>query len=94
MKPLCLLITLITLSGTALLQAAPAPANNLKTLPDFQVEKIHNVDKKTEGSWVSMCFDDQGNLYVCDQYGALFRITLKNGQIATKKPVTTAMHTP
>jgi len=59
----------------------------LKTLPGFRVQQIHQVDKTTEGSWVAMCFDDAGLLYVCDQYGKLFRITLDKGQITSKVPV-------
>lgn len=57
----------------------------IKTLPGFKVELIHQVDKESEGSWVSMCFDDQGLLYVCDQYGKLYRLTLKNGRVVQKK---------
>ncbi|MFT5905686.1 MAG: putative heme-binding domain-containing protein [Cryomorphaceae bacterium] len=59
---------------------------------DFNVEKIHTVDKKTDGSWVSMCFDDKGNLFVCDQYGSLYKITLKEGKVATKTEVKSAGH--
>ncbi len=59
-------------------------AQTVKTLDYFTAEKIYSVNKATEGSWVSMCFDDKGNLFVCDQYGSLFKITLKEGKIATK----------
>ena len=62
----------------------PDASQTIKSLPGFRVTEIHAVDKKTEGSWTAMCFDDQGQLYVCDQYGKLYRITLKNGKIANK----------
>ena len=57
----------------------------LQTLDGFKADKIYNVDKATEGSWVAMCFDDKGNLFVSDQYGALYRITLKDGKVASKQ---------
>lgn len=64
----------------------------LKTLPDFRVEQIYQVDKATQGSWVTMCFDPQGLLYVCDQYGKLFRITLEDGQVSAVQPLESPGH--
>lgn len=58
--------------------------DQIQAIADFKVEKIYSVNKANEGSWVSMCFDDKGNLFVSDQYGGLYKITLKDGQIATK----------
>ena len=44
-------------------------------LPGFQVELLYSVPSFEEGSWVSTCCDPSGRLYVCDQYGGLYRIT-------------------
>jgi putative heme-binding domain-containing protein len=52
------------------------PRNVFQLLPGFQVEKLYDVDKNTEGSWVSMTFDDQGRIIASDQGGkGLYRIT-------------------
>ena len=61
--------------------------DQLTAMDGFKVEKIYSVDKATEGSWVSMCFDDEGTLYVSDQYGGLYRIILKDGKIQSKEEV-------
>ena len=43
----------------------------------FTVEKIYNVPKGQQGSWVSMAVDDKGRLYCSDQGKAgIWRITL------------------
>jgi len=69
------------------------PVEETLTVADgFKVEKLYSVDKKTEGSWVSMCFDDTGYLYVSDQYGSLFKITLKGGEITSKKRIENMGH--
>lgn len=42
----------------------------------FQVELLYNVPKETQGSWVSIAFDDKGRLIASDQGGkGLFRVT-------------------
>ncbi|MCP5537567.1 MAG: c-type cytochrome [Akkermansiaceae bacterium] len=64
--------------------AKPAEPVQLTTLDGFRTQLIYNVDPETEGSWVSMCFGDDGKLFVCDQYGKLYRLTLKDGKIADK----------
>ncbi len=52
----------------------------------FEIEKIYDVPKATQGSWVSMAVDDQGRLFCSDQRGeGIFRITL--GDTETSAPV-------
>lgn len=50
------------------------PAESLKVLPDFTIELIYTIPKDQQGSWVSLCTDDQGRLIASDQYGSLYRI--------------------
>ena len=51
------------------------PAERIKLAKDFKVELLYSVPRQ-QGSWVSMCVDDQDRLIVSDQGGAgLFRIT-------------------
>lgn len=40
----------------------------------FSVEPVYKVPRE-QGSWVAMCFDDKGRIYVSDQGARLFRIT-------------------
>lgn len=50
-------------------------------LPDgFSCELIYSVPKQSQGSWVSMCFDDAGRLHACDQYGRMYRLTPTDGE--------------
>ncbi|MDB5296560.1 MAG: putative heme-binding protein [Phycisphaerales bacterium] len=55
--------------------AQATPADKLHVAPGFRVELLHTVPAEAEGSWVAMCVDPKGRLIVCDQYGALFRVT-------------------
>ena len=51
----------------------------------FAVEKIYDVPKAEQGSWVSMTIDDEGRLYCSDQGGkGLFRVILGKGDEAPK----------
>ncbi len=65
------------LAPTAIAQTSEA-----KVYPDgFKIEKIYDVPKDTQGSWVSMAVDDKGRLYCADQgKQGIYRITLKDGQ--------------
>jgi putative heme-binding domain-containing protein len=46
------------------------------TLPEgFTAELLYSVPKSSQGSWVAMCEDPAGRLYVSDQYGGLYRVT-------------------
>ncbi|QOV90608.1 c-type cytochrome [Humisphaera borealis] len=55
--------------------AEATPADKIRALPGFKVELLYTVPAETQGSWVAMCTDHKGRLIVCDQYGALYRVT-------------------
>ena len=42
----------------------------------FKVEKLYNVPKDQEGSWVALTVDPKGRLIACDQYGSIYRMSL------------------
>jgi putative heme-binding domain-containing protein len=55
--------------------ALATPIEQIKVMKDFRVELLYSVPRN-QGSWVSMCVDDQGRLIVSDQGNAgFFRIT-------------------
>lgn len=49
--------------------------------PGFSIEKIYDVPKEGQGSWVSMAVDPQGRLYCADQGDkGIYRITLSDNK--------------
>ena len=42
----------------------------------FKVEKLYNVPKDQEGSWVALTVDPKNRLIACDQYGSLYRMSV------------------
>jgi putative heme-binding domain-containing protein len=47
------------------------------TVPNgFKVEKLYNVPKDQEGSWVALTVDPKGRLIACDQYGSIYRMSV------------------
>ncbi len=73
---------LVSLAAAAVLAVAggwfPGPAAGDEPLPQvaagFELDLLHRVDPKQEGSWVSLAVDPQGRLTASDQYGRLYRI--------------------
>ncbi|MGB0579593.1 MAG: family 16 glycoside hydrolase, partial [Limisphaerales bacterium] len=51
-------------------------ADEVKVPKGFKVEKLYNVPKTEQGSWVAMAIDHKGRLIACDQYGSLYRMKL------------------
>jgi putative heme-binding domain-containing protein len=49
----------------------------LATLPGFKGEKIYDVNKASQGSWVGMTVDNKGRIITTDQYGGIYRVTVK-----------------
>lgn len=56
------------------------PPEAFRVPAGFVVDLVYEVPAETEGSWVSLTVDPQGRLVTCDQYGSLFRVTLRDGQ--------------
>lgn len=63
-----------TSAGSANAQGQATPASEIHVPPGFQVELIYSVPRQ-QGSWIAMCFDDRGRIYVCEQGKRLFRVT-------------------
>ncbi|NIP95277.1 MAG: heme-binding protein, partial [Akkermansiaceae bacterium] len=68
---------------------APAPKGDATAHPEgFTVEKIYQVPKGNQGSWVSMAIDPQGRLYCGDQgKTGIWRVTLGEEPKVEKVPV-------
>lgn len=60
--------------ASKLREPTATPPERIKIARDFKVELLYSVPKDKQGSWVNMCADPKGRLYVSDQYGALYRI--------------------
>lgn len=42
----------------------------------FKVERLYNVPKDDQGSWVGLTVDTKGRLIACDQYGSIYRMAV------------------
>ena len=62
--------------GPAIGENKATPVSRIKVAKDFKVELLYSVPGTDQGSWVNMCEDPKGRLYVSDQYGGLYRITV------------------
>ena len=62
--------------GPAIGENKATPLERIKVAKDFKVELLYSVPGVEQGSWVNMCEDPKGRLYVSDQYGGLYRITV------------------
>jgi putative heme-binding domain-containing protein len=51
------------------------PVERIRVLPGFKVELLYSVPGGEQGSWVALCSDPKGRIYVSDQYGDLYRFT-------------------
>ena len=64
-------------------QAKPVPdvGDALSVPAGFEIELVHTVDPKTEGSWIFMAKDHKGRLIISGQQNQpILRITLKDGR--------------
>ena len=62
--------------GPAIGENKATPISRIKVAKDFKVELLYSVPGVEQGSWVNLCEDPKGRLYVSDQYGGLYRITV------------------
>jgi putative heme-binding domain-containing protein len=54
----------------------PDAPEGIQALPGFKVERLYDVPKGSQGSWVAMTVDDKGRIIAGDQYGKLYRVTV------------------
>lgn len=81
-----LFISLLTLATCCIFSASAVsaadglgvtPADAFRVPAGFTVDLLYEVPAEQQGSWVSLTVDPQGRLLACDQYGSLYRVTLK-----------------
>ena len=60
-------------AGKAIGENKATPVDRIKAPAGFKVELLYSVPGTELGSWVSLCADDKGRIYACDQYGDLYR---------------------
>ena len=60
-------------AGKAMGENKATPVDRIKAPAGFKVELLYSVPGTELGSWVSLCADDKGRIYACDQYGDLYR---------------------
>jgi hypothetical protein len=56
--------------------AESVAADEVTVPKGFKVEKLYNVPKDQEGSWVALTVDPKGRLIACDQYGSIYRMSV------------------
>jgi putative heme-binding domain-containing protein len=62
-------------------------ASEVSVAKGFKVEKLYNVPKDQQGSWVALTVDPKGRLIACDQYGSIYRMSVPEiGQTEPLKP--------
>jgi len=62
-------------------------ASEITVPKGFKVEKLYNVPKDQEGSWVALTVDPKGRLIACDQYGSIYRMSVPTiGKTENLKP--------
>jgi putative heme-binding domain-containing protein len=62
--------------GAANKPATAIAAADITVPKGFKVEQLYVVPKDDQGSWVALTSDSKGRLIACDQYGAIYRMTL------------------
>lgn len=66
---------------------------HIKVQPDFEVEHLYSPAKAGQGSWVSIVFDPQGRLIGSDQFGGLYRMTLRDGDASKVEKIALPLDT-
>jgi putative heme-binding domain-containing protein len=78
------LIAVISVASFTILRS-PQPVNidndnpkikKLRLSEGFSAEHLYSPSENSQGSWVSMTFDDKGRMIASDQYGNLYRLKI------------------
>lgn len=62
--------------GPAIKGNKATPIDRITVAKDFKVELLYSVPGVEQGSWVNLCQDNQGGLFVSDQFGGLYQVAL------------------
>lgn len=62
--------------GPAIKENKATPIDRITVADGFQVELLYSVPGVEQGSWVNLCEDNQGGLFVSDQFGGLYQVKL------------------
>ncbi len=65
--------------------AESVAASEITVPKGFKVEKLYNVPKDQEGSWVALTVDPKGRLIACDQYGSIYRMSVDTNPLKPEK---------
>ena len=81
MKYLLLLIAILSSCNLELNNESPivekVTVNNITLPKGFTISKLYEPTDHEQGSWVSFAKDDKGNFYASDQYGSIYKATIK-----------------
>ena len=78
------LVAVISVASFTILRS-PQPVNidndnpkikKLRLSQGFSAEHLYSPSENSQGSWVSMTFDDKGRMIASDQYGNLYRLKI------------------
>jgi putative heme-binding domain-containing protein len=69
-------VSVVVLAFSAVASPISAAPPILKLASGFSVERVYSVPRGSQGSWIALTADQQGRLYVADQYGPVYRIQL------------------
>ncbi|HRN57838.1 MAG TPA: hypothetical protein PLL71_15370, partial [Agriterribacter sp.] len=65
------------------------PSGDIRTLPGFKAELLYEVPRRSQGTWVTLAIDEQGNMVASDEYQqGMYQIDIqKNDEGKTKVQV-------
>lgn len=81
--------------GPALDKSKEVPSGEIRTLPGFKAELLYEVPRKSQGTWVSLAIDEQGNLAASDEYQqGMYRIDMQKDKDGKTKVQVSKMVLP
>ncbi len=71
------------------------PSGDIRTLPYFKAELLYEVPRKSQGTWVSLAIDEEGNMVASDEYRqGMYRIDIQKSDDGKTKVQVSRMVLP
>ncbi len=65
-------------TAAAMVTPVEKPSDNIRIIPDFKAELLYEVPRKSQGTWVSLAIDEQGEMVASDEYQqGMYRIRVQ-----------------